>query len=207
MRLFVAIHPPEGVLADISRLQAELMASQAAIHPKDGNRLGDDGVIRPQRLPFKPTREDQIHLTLQFLGNDITIHQAEEIRQKLKEVGPLFPPFLLNCAGAGAFPSPARAQVVFAAVESPSLAPLADAMERALASIGLKLDTPFKPHITIARSKWGQDAGAWVAAHEGKVWSSAEWKVDGFSLIESSAELGGHEHRTVERYVLNPSIP
>lgn len=207
MRLFVAIHPPDGVLADLKQLQAGLLAGAADIRPLDGDRLGKDGVIRPQRLPWRPTRTDQIHLTLQFLGNDITIHQTEEIRQKLHEVGPLFSPFELACVGAGAFPSAAKAQVAYAAVESPELRPLADAAERVLAPIGLKRDKPFKPHITIARSKYGQDVSKWVAENGVKTWSGAIWRVDGFTLMESSAELGGHAHRVVERYVLNPSIP
>ena len=207
MRLFVAIHPPAGVLADLRRLQAELLSSQGEIRPLDGNRLSKDGVIRPQRLPWKPTRADQLHLTLQFLGNDITIHQAEEIRQKLHEVGPLLSPFELSCIGVGAFPSPAKAQVVYASVEAPELMPLADAVERVLASISIRRDKPFKPHITIARSKWAQNVAEWVAENKVKTWSGAAWAVSSFSLMESSAELGGHEHRVVERYVLNPSIP
>lgn len=143
-----------------------------------------------------------MHLTLQFLGNDITIHQTEEIQKKLKEVEPLFSPFSLNCIGAGAFPTAPKAQVVYASVEAPELVPLADGVERALASAGLRRDKAFRPHITIARSKWAQNAGEWMGAHEGKVWSHEKWKVDGFSLMESSAELGGHEHRLVEKYAL-----
>lgn len=209
MRLFVAIHPPEMILADLKKLQASLLAGQGEIRPMDGDRLGRDGVIRPQRLPWKATRADQLHITLQFLGNDITIHQTEEIRQKLKEVrpklrevGPLFAPFELACVGAGAFPTPAKAQVAYAAVEAPELGPLADAVENALRPLNIRRDKPFKPHITIARSKWAQNAGEWVAAHEKKTWSGAEWNVSSFSLMESSTELGGHEHRVLEKYVL-----
>jgi 2'-5' RNA ligase len=202
MRLFVAIHPPEGVLADLKKMQAELLAAQGEIRPLDGDRLGKDGVIRPQRLPWRPTRSDHLHITLQFLGNDVTIHQAEEIRQKLREVGPLFSPFELACMGAGAFPTPARAQVAYAAVESPSLMPLADGVERALALVGIRRDKAFKPHITIARSKYGQDVSRWVAGNGAKTWSGAAWAVSSFSLMESSAELGGHEHRLVEKYLL-----
>ena len=202
MRLFMAIHPPDGVLADLKRLQAGLLAGTPPVHPKEGNRLSEEGIVRPQRLPFKPTRAGQLHLTLQFLGNDITIHKTEEIRQKLKEVEPLPAPFLLSCIGAGAFPTPAKAQVAHASVESPELEPLACEIEHALLSLGIRRDKPLKPHITIARSKWGQDVSGWVAENRMKKWSEAEWNASSFSLMESSAELGGHEHRVLERYAL-----
>ncbi len=202
MRLFVAIHPPPAVLADLRKLQHELMAGQEPISHKEGNRLSDEGVIRPQRLPWKETRAEQMHLTLEFLGNDITIHKAEEIRQKLHEVEPLAAPFELVCIGAGAFPNAARAQVAYASVEAQELEQLVGGVERALLPLGIRRDKPFRPHITIARSKWGQNASEWVAEYGKRVWSNAEWAVPSFSLMESAAELGGHEHRVVEKYFL-----
>ncbi len=205
MRLFVAIHPPPEVIEDLVRMQKELLASQPEFSTAEMNRLGKEGIIRPQKLPWKPTDKDQLHITLQFLGSDVTLHEMEGIKNALHAAGknnPPVPPFELKMIGAGAFPLPARAQVAFAAVKSKELGRLAEEVERALAPLGIKRDKPFAAHITIARCKFPLDAKEWVAEHEGKAWSEKKWRADGFSLMESTPSLGGHEHQRVEEYML-----
>ena len=105
---------------------------------------------------LKPVEEDNIHLTLKFLGN-VSASKLEEIKSSLTQV--TFPPFSLEIKGAGAFPSLKRMNVVWVGVgEGWSQVELIyEQTEKLLHQLGFSRETrPFSPHITVARVKSGR---------------------------------------------------
>lgn len=96
---------------------------------------------------------EQLHLTLRFLG-EVTPELVDEIGRDLGERLAPLAPFDVRFSGAGAFPSGARARVVWVGADrgSEQLRELADAAERAAVSAGLPPERHrFEPHLTVAR--------------------------------------------------------
>jgi len=105
---------------------------------------------------LKPVEEDNIHLTLKFLGN-VSASKLEEIKSSLTQVA--FPPFSLEIKGAGAFPSLKRMNVIWVGVgEGWSQVELIyEQTEKLLHQLGFSRETrDFSPHITVARVKSGR---------------------------------------------------
>jgi len=101
------------------------------------------------RLPHPET----LHLTLRFFAA-LPEEHLEKIAEIMVSVGSFFAPFTLPLTRLGAFPSPGRAQVVWLGGESAPLQALYRALDEGLETIGLPREKrPFKPHITIARSR------------------------------------------------------
>ena len=202
MRLFVAIVPSAESRQELADLQKQILPAPAkrslerlAWDPKEGRLVAPVGSWRPAPV-------EQMHLTLQFLGNEVNLHQKEEIKQALLAVPARHSPFEMAAGGLGAFPSAERASVLWAGLESDELSRLAEDIASTLSAIGIRGDKPFTPHITIARSKSPQDARALLTAQSGRPWSATPWRVGEFVLFESSEVLGGREHCAVEKYRL-----
>jgi len=193
MRLFIAIVPPSERLAELVGLQKLLLPKKAAgpdrlvWDSKEGRLLSPAGV-------WRPAPAGQMHLTLQFLGDDITLHKAHDVEMALQQVAKRHAPFDVAAAGAGAFPRVERANVLWAGLEGEGVKGLAQDIEQTLAQIGIKRDKPFAPHMTIARSKTPQNAQELLRQMEGKKWSEQKWQVEEFVLFESKHILQGREH-------------
>ncbi len=115
-------------------------------------------------LPGRPAPPDNWHITLRFLGSttpaafDVLIHRLAE--------GDLGGPFTMSLGGLGAFPRPARATVLWVAVEqgAEGLGRLAAAAEEAAIAAGFEAEErPFHPHLTISRIRPHQDVRPLVA--------------------------------------------
>ncbi len=203
MRLFVALAPPAEILEELKAVQKKLMATHTPPTPEA--QAGWDknaGVLLARRSPWRASGADQLHLTLQFLGDAHTVHAKEEIRKKLEEVGARHGEITIKPAQLGAFPNVLHASVLWAGVEGEGLAPLAKDIENTLRELGIARDKAFTPHITLCRSKIPQDAGAMLKLYEGHVWSAKKWKAEEFVLFESHPVLGGREHVMVAKYKL-----
>ena len=105
------------------------------------------------RINAKPVNLEQLHFTLQFLG-EISEEQAQKITESLQTIK--FSEFTINLKGVGVFPKPKFPRVIWIGTDEEggkNLIKLAKKVETALKSIGLVSDKPFKPHITIFRIK------------------------------------------------------
>ncbi len=103
------------------------------------------------------TAPEQMHLTLKFLG-EVPPAMVTAARAALAPVCAQAAPFTLTLAGLGAFPNPARAQVVWAGVTDgrEALTRLAAAVEAALVPAGMPREMrPFRPHLTLGRVREG----------------------------------------------------
>jgi 2'-5' RNA ligase len=138
VRAFVALELDEASRAALRHIQDELRAAG-----------GDVKLTAPQNL----------HLTLHFLGN-VPRERLPDLEEGLKRACEGHAPFALGLSGAGAFPSLRRPKIVWAgcAGDLGPLLSLAGSVGREMTDCGYPADKPFKPHLTLGRSK--SDAGA-----------------------------------------------
>lgn len=174
-RLFVAIRPPATV-------RAQLLAA-----------MGGVGGARWQS-------EDQIHLTLRFVG-EVDRHQAVDVHAALGAVH--YPPFELALAGVGAFERRGEPTTLWAAVapQEPVKA-LHRKVDQALARIGLEPESrAYAAHITLARLPRGAGPVGHFLHAAGRL-TSPPFAVEDFSLFESSLTPEGAVYTAIERYRL-----
>jgi len=97
------------------------------------------------------TREELIHLTLYFVGEQ-TPAQASALTRLLRDPGLSLPsPFALRTDRLGAFRSGGRYTLWIGLREHPNLPPLRDALLYRLTACGHPPDNRFRPHVTLAR--------------------------------------------------------
>lgn len=172
MRAFIAVIPPQEVIEQLTTF-LEPRRDALAAHGS-----------------WRWTRPEHLHLTLAFLP------ELEEWREEqLVDDGAAWAdrtsPATLQLRGAGAFPDPGAARVLWAAVHEAtgdtvgSLSAWAKAL-RALAShAGARVDgTRFSPHVTLTRAVGGRHpAGHLLQALDTLTTSS--WTADEVQLVRS----------------------
>jgi 2'-5' RNA ligase len=174
-RLFVAIRPPEAI--------RDLLI----------DAMDDSPVLRW-------AGEDQIHLTLRFIGQ-VERPLANDIAAALQPLrSPAFP---LRISGVGRFDH-RNGGALWAGIEPREpVAALAAKVERALQQIGLEPERrAFSPHITLAR--WNRRNAEAVAAFLSRNADlrSDEFTVDRFTLYESTLSRHGAHYQAIAEYPL-----
>ena len=172
MRLFVAIEVPAEVLAELA----------AAVRPLQAAAPG-----------LRWTSSTSWHLTLAFLG-EVGERSLPELSTRLERAARRHPPQRLAIAGGGAFPSPARARVLWAGIDADrwALASLAASVAAGARRAGAPPPDEgrkYSPHLTLARCREPADVAVLTAALAG--FSSAEWTAQSVHLVRSHAEGGG----------------
>jgi 2'-5' RNA ligase len=139
-------------------------------------------------VPGRRTTRDQWHLTLQFLGNRADVDAVAEVLAGIDVA-----PGEVRIGGAGAFPRPARATVLWLGVTEGEdvLARLADAVMTRTESLGHERDTrPYRPHLTLARCRTPTDLRPTVAIlGDGPV--GPTWRVEAVTVFESTTQRDG----------------
>lgn len=183
MRLFAAIVPPQEVLDDLE----EHLAPR--IEASDGVRWTD------------PT---QWHITLAFCPA-APDHVLDDLTERLGNAGRRARPFTLALLGAGTFPNPYAARILWAGIADPGggLSPLGASVRNAFNKAGATPDgTRFHPHVTLGRFRRPTEATRWIRAFS--AYEGPEWRVGAIHLIES--HLGeGRERRP--RYEVVAELP
>lgn len=179
-RMFVAVVPPEDVRAEI----AEFLA------------------VRPGLAWADP---EQMHLTLAFFAS-VPDRSLDRLAENLLDAGRSVPAFTCGLHGAGAFPHPDAAAVLWLGVEdgTDQLARLSRKARSAGSRAGAAPDgKAFHPHLTLARP--GRiNATRWIRVLE--TLSPAMWTVDEVHLVESTLQGPGRRprHRTLLTAPLAP---
>ena len=138
--------------------------------------------------------EEQLHLTLSFLG-EVEAAAEDRLRQALGEVR--VPPFFLPLRSVGVFDAGGRPSVVWVGVGKghPHLFALHSRIQDAVLRVGLEPDLrAFHPHVTVGRAK-----GISREALQPLLRSHAETefgliKVTGFELYSSLLAAEGATH-------------
>jgi len=171
MRLFVGLAPPPQVLDDLD----------AACAP-----------FRPGRDDLRWTSREAWHITLAFLG-EVTDLSLTRLLPRLERAARRHKPFTLNLAGAGAFPGPARANVLWSGLSGDrralgELAASVTAGARRAGAAPPDSGRSYRPHVTLARCRAPADVRHIVASLED--YQGPEWTAEEIFLIRSL--LGGH---------------
>jgi RNA 2',3'-cyclic 3'-phosphodiesterase len=175
MRLFAAIVPPVEVLDDLAEF---LQPRQEASHD------------------LRWTDPHQWHLTLAFMP-EVPERNLEDLIERLGRAAARRHTLEVAIAGAGAFPNPYAARVLWAGVnhEGDGLRQLARGIRAVCAKAGAAPQgTRFHPHLTLARLRRPAEATRWLRvldSYAGPAWSARE-----VTLIESHLGEGrGHRPR------------
>ena len=177
-RMFVAVYPPEGVRAQL----AEFLAVRPGLHWAD---------------------PEQMHLTLAFFAS-VPDRSLDRLAEHLVDAGRTVPAFTCGLHGAGAFPHPDSAAVLWLGVEdgAAELSRLARKARAAGNRAGVVPDgKAFHPHLTLARPG-RTNATRWIRVLE--TFSAPLWTVDEVHLVEST--LQGHGHRPRHRTVMTAPL-
>lgn len=138
MRLFLSIEPNDVARRALLRVQ---------------RRLAEVGLAPV----FRPTRPEQLHLTIKFIGEweDARLPPLIDVLRELR-----FDPLQAHLACVEAIPSAHQPRVLAAGVEPrDALSALAGRVDEALHAIGVPREArAFRPHITIARLRAGRRA-------------------------------------------------
>ncbi|MDC0856580.1 RNA 2',3'-cyclic phosphodiesterase [Candidatus Nitrosopelagicus sp.] len=105
------------------------------------------------QIDAKPTKIDQIHFTLKFLG-EIDEIRCEQVKDTIKKIS--FFSFDLLLKGVGGFPNLKNPRVIWIRIDEngvEKLTALANEIGMKLTSLGFEDDKKFKPHLTIFRVK------------------------------------------------------
>ena len=122
--------------------------------------VDDKGILQKIRsvqesTSFKasPIRIDQIHFTLQFLG-EIDEELCEKVKDVLRTI--TFSQFDLSLKGVGGFPNLKNPRVIWIGADkkgAEKLIEIAEEIELMLTPLGFEKDKKFKPHLTVLRVK------------------------------------------------------
>ena len=105
------------------------------------------------QIDAKPTKIDQIHFTLKFLG-EINERKCEQVNDTIKKIS--FSSFDLWLKGVGGFPNLKNPRVIWIGIDEnggEKLTAIANEIGIKLTSLGFENDKKFKPHLTIFRVK------------------------------------------------------
>ena len=186
--MFVAVVPPEAALEDL----AEFLAPRQEAEPG-----------------FRWTVPEQWHLTLAFMA-EVADRHLDDLQNRLARAAARRTPFDLALAGGGAFPNPAQAKVLFAAVEPAAadgqveLGRLATGTRAAATKAGADAEGGrFHPHITLARLGRPVGVTRWLRVLE--TYRGPTWRVEDISLVASHLGEGPRRrprYEVVETFAL-----
>jgi 2'-5' RNA ligase len=167
MRLFVALLPPEDVLAELRTAVRGLRGMPGA----DGLRW---------------TEEAGWHLTLAFLG-EVGEGLLDGLEERLERAGRRYGPYGVRLSGGGRFGD----AVLWAGVDA-DLVPLARAVAAAARRAGVTMNDEhrFHAHLTLARGRRNgtrlRPFAEALASYEGR-----EWTADSVALVRSHPPTPG----------------
>lgn len=151
-------------------------------------------------------REDNLHLTLKFLGEIQTTRLSALSNAAARAVAD-FPPFQITLEETGVFPKHGTPRVLWIGIkdESGKLAEFHSRLEEACAREGFtKEDKPFHPHLTIARLRKPQGARELALAHKEQHFEPTEVIVSELLVIRSELGGAGSKYSVISSHRLEP---
>ena len=161
MRMFAALTPPDDAVEDLATF----------LEPR--HLVGDD---------VRWTDPDQWHVTLAFMAA-VPDRAVDGVADAVAEVATGHPGIGARLAGAGTFPHPAAARVLWTGVEG-DLAALARRVRGACNHAGgAPLGGPFHPHVTVGRFRRPVEATRWLRVLDG--YAGPRWTAREVTLVAS----------------------
>lgn len=134
IRSFLAFELPQGIREQLGEIFRE---------------------VRQSRLPARWVREENIHLTIVFLGS-VDESVLEDLKESVGLVVKQFTPFTTRLSRLGVFPHWRKPRVLWIGLEGDmaGLSRLRDQLQEALTVFGVRQETrPFRAHLTLGRFK------------------------------------------------------
>jgi 2'-5' RNA ligase len=164
------------------------------------------------------SREDNLHLTLKFLG-DVPVSRIDALSQACTRAAVKVDPFVLTISGCGTFPPRGKPKVLWIGVRhagvlpasspaptSDSLDPLLSlhaAIENGCAGAGFARESrPYHPHLTIARIREAKDSRALTEHHKQYSFPSKTFRVSEIVIFRSELSSKGSKHTPLSRHEL-----
>jgi len=150
------------------------------------------------------SREENIHLTLKFLG-EIQTPRVNNLSSAAAHAVSDFSPFQITVEETGVFPKHGTPRVLWIGVKDVSgkLAELHNCLEEACAREGFaREERPFHPHLTIARLRKPQGARTLATAHEEMRFEAIALTVAELLVIRSEPSSAGSRYTAISRHRL-----
>lgn len=184
MRLFVALIPPEPVLAEI----------EAAVGPR-----------RAGWPELRWTRLASWHVTLAFYG-EVDDRTADRLLPRLERAVGRHPCRELTFAGMGTFPRPGQARALWTGIHG-DLLRLAESCQAAARREGIA--TPrhaFHPHLTLARAR-NRPADLRPLVEELEPYAGTPWLAERIHLVRSENVAGEQRYEALRSWPLSAHGP
>ena len=150
------------------------------------------------------SREDNLHLTLKFLG-DVPVTNVEKLSAAASIAAGEIEPFEVVVEGCGAFPPRGQPRVLWIGIDDPSgkLSELNRALEEECAIAGFAHEPrAFHPHLTISRIHQPQGSRQLAARHQEIGFNREIVGVSEISVIRSELRSEGARHTVISRHEL-----
>lgn len=178
----------------------------AAVGISDEARLKAADYIQNLRLAFPRARvgwekPEKLHLTLKFVG-EIDDERLAAFLRAVDSAARQISGFKLQVAGAGVFPSPRSARVLWLGLkdEAENLRALNEILERECETEGFpKEKRAFKPHLTIGRIKSKPDERLIRQHLKGNFEPPPEFGVSEVVVLQSELLPAGSKYSIVSR--------
>lgn len=166
VRLFVALAPPSDAMAEL----------EAAVAP-----------LRPGWPGLRWTSQEAWHITLAFLG-EVGDARLAALTGRLERAAGRHRGQVISISDAGAFPSAAKARVLWAGLHGDrgALAALASSVAAAARRAGAPAPDEgrrYQPHVTLARCREPADVGSLVGVLSG--FAGSAWTAGQIHLVRS----------------------
>jgi 2'-5' RNA ligase len=172
IRCFVALDLPSDVLRVLSSVSTKLSVELRAV---------------------RWTRSGNHHLTLQFLG-DVDVGRLDDISLSIDRIAACHTPIQVGLDVVGAFPNPARANVIWAGIvgDLRGLDTLQKSLSTELQSVGFEPDSRlFRPHLTLGCSRQP------TVLRERETVPSMDFELAAVSLVKSDLSKEGSRYTSL----------
>ncbi len=190
------------------RILAPVHCHRAAVkRPPHTERSHRSSARRNTRGARELAREENLHLTLKFLG-DTTLTSVERLSQATQRAASAVAPFEMIIGTSGAFPPNGQPRVLWIGIEDPAgeLAVLHEVLEDQCVQAGFARENrPYHPHLTIARLRQAQGARRLSQIHKEMGFDRESLAVTHLALIRSELLREGSRHTVVARHPFSPA--
>jgi 2'-5' RNA ligase len=179
----------------------------AADLPEDlKENIRGETACMPQEKDLKWVKPFQLHFTLKFLGY-LEEEKASLVAGYIEKAARDCPPLFLRLEGCGAFPTPAKARVVWLGCkgDTEALSALALKLDHKMTKVGVEKEKrPFRAHLTLARCRNPRDVSGiidnwqdWLAERE-----DLDFSVDAVILYRSILDASGPTYVKLGEFAL-----
>jgi 2'-5' RNA ligase len=148
-------------------------------------------------------REDNLHLTLKFLGN-VPVADLPNVYNAVEQAAKAVSPFKLTLAECGMFPTRGRPNVLWIGAQASGLFTLQASIEEELSAAGFPPESrPFHPHLTIARLRNAEGVRELGELHRNAEFVPLTMDVSEVVVFRSELRREGSKHTAISRHSLS----